>query len=146
MVRKQRLQLPSKEQVDPNEQDRRHRRPTVAPFADADNRRMSLERGLELIRAGEYFEAHEELEYEWREAPAAERDFLQGLVHVAVAWLHAGRGNRAGCERQLAKALRRLEPYGETHRGVDLALVRDDVERARELVLSGSLELSRPRV
>ena len=69
---------------------------------------MGLERGLELIRAGEYFEAHEELEDEWRDAPAAERDFLQGLVHVAVAWLHAERGNRPGCERQLEKAARRL--------------------------------------
>jgi uncharacterized protein len=107
---------------------------------------VSLERGLELIRVGEYFEAHEELEDEWREAPAEERDFLQGLVHVAVAWLHAGRGNRAGCERQLAKAMRRLEPYGETHRGVDLSLVREDVAHAQTLVLSGSLELPRPRL
>lgn len=107
---------------------------------------MSLERGLELIRTGEYFEAHEELEDEWREAPDAERDFLQGLVHVAVAWLHAGRGNRPGCERQLEKALRRLDGYGPTHRGVDLEVVREDVEHARELALAGSLELPKPRV
>jgi hypothetical protein len=107
---------------------------------------VSLERGLELIRAGEYFEAHEELEDEWRDAPADERDFLQGLVHVAVAWLHAGRANRPGCERQLEKARRRLEPYGARHRGVDLDVVLEDVERARALVLSGSLELPRPRL
>ena len=107
---------------------------------------MTLERGLELIRAGEYFEAHEELEDEWREAPAAERDFLQGMVHVAVAWLHASRGNHPGCERQLQKALRRLEPYGDAHRNVDLVLVRQDVERAKALVLSGSLDLPSPRV
>jgi predicted metal-dependent hydrolase len=107
---------------------------------------VSLERGLELIRAGEYFEAHEELEDEWREAPEKERDFLQGLVHVAVAWLHAGRGNRPGCERQLEKALRRLGPYGPRHRGVDLDVVREDVERARELALSGSLDLPKPRL
>ena len=69
---------------------------------------MSLSRGLELIRAGAYFDAHEELEDEWREAPSEERDFLQGLVHVAVAWLHAERSNRPGCERQLEKAARRL--------------------------------------
>lgn len=81
---------------------------------------MSLERGLELIRAGAYFEAHEELEDEWRDAPSEERDFLQGLVHVAVAWLHAGRGNRPGCERQLEKASRRLGPYAPAHRGVDV--------------------------
>src|SRR4051794_30404588 len=71
----------------------------------------SYELGLELIRAGSYFEAHEQLEDAWRAAEPAERDFLQGLVHVAVAWYQAGRGNRVGCERQLEKALRRLGPY-----------------------------------
>jgi uncharacterized protein len=107
---------------------------------------MGLVRGLELIRAGDYFEAHEELEDEWRAAPAAERDFLQGLVHVAVAWLHAERGNRPGCERQLEKAGRRLGGYRPSHRGVDVALVLDDVARARALVAAGSLELAPPRV
>jgi predicted metal-dependent hydrolase len=79
-----------------------------------------LERGLELIDRGEYFEAHEVLEDLWRAAEAAERDFFQGLVHVAVAWHHAGRGNRPGYERQLEKAARRLGPYAPTHRGVDV--------------------------
>jgi uncharacterized protein len=107
---------------------------------------MSLERGLELIRAGEYFEAHEELEDEWREAPQGERDFLQGLVHVAVAWLHAERVNRNGCERQLEKAARRLGPYAPEHRGVDVAAVLADVATARERVERGSLDLAAPRI
>jgi len=107
---------------------------------------MGLERGVELIRAGAYFEAHEELEDEWRVAPEPERDFLQGLVHVAVAWYHAGRGNRPGCERQLEKAQRRLTPYSPQHRGVDIDVVLDDVARAGELVATGSLELLRPRL
>jgi predicted metal-dependent hydrolase len=107
---------------------------------------MSLARGLELIRAGRYFDAHEELEDEWRTAPADERDFLQGLVHVAVAWLHAERGNSPGCERQLEKAERRLSRYAPKHRGVDVARVLDDVAAARACVARGSLELEAPRV
>ena len=102
---------------------------------------MGLEAGLELIRAGAYFEAHEELEDEWREAPPDERDFLQGLVHVAVAWLHAGRGNRPGCERQLAKARRRLDPYAPAHRGVDVAAILAQVTAAERRVAAGSLDL-----
>jgi predicted metal-dependent hydrolase len=107
---------------------------------------MGLAEGLELIRAGDYFEAHEELEDEWREAPAAERDFLQGLVHVAVAWHHAGRGNRPGCERQLEKAARRLGPYRPLHRGVDVDEVLAGVDEAQTLVASGSLDLPDPRL
>ena len=107
---------------------------------------MSLGRGLELIREGRYFDAHEELEDEWRTAPQEERDFLQGLVHVAVAWLHAERANRPGCERQLEKAARRLGPYAPEHRGVDVARVLDDVTTARAIVADGSLDLPVPRV
>jgi predicted metal-dependent hydrolase len=122
-------------------------RATLAPPADVDNQHpMSLERGLELMRAGEFFDAHEELEDEWRDAPEGERDFLQGLVHVAVAWLHAERANRPGCVRQLEKAARRLGPYAPAHRGVDLAVVLMDVAGARELVERGSLDLPAPRV
>jgi uncharacterized protein len=105
---------------------------------------MGLERGLDLIRAGEFFEAHEELEDEWREAPGPERDFLQGLVHVAVAWYHAERGNRPGCERQLEKAARRLGPYRPTHRGVDVDGVLDGVADAQSVVAGGSLSLPAP--
>jgi predicted metal-dependent hydrolase len=102
---------------------------------------MTLARGLELIAGGAYFEAHEELEAEWRDAPPDERDFLQGLVHVAVAWHHASRGNRPGCERQLEKAARRLAPYRPSHRGVDVDALLAQVAAARTLVEGGSLAL-----
>jgi len=105
-----------------------------------------LEVGLELIRRGEYFAAHEELEDAWRAAPPEERDFHQGLVHVAVAWYQAGRGNRVGCERQLEKATRRLSPYLPAHRGVDLDSVLRQVDQARAVVAAGSLELEPPRL
>jgi uncharacterized protein len=107
---------------------------------------MGLREGLQLIRDGAYFEAHEELEDEWRDAPASERDFLQGLVHVAVAWLHAERGNRNGCERQLAKAERRLGSYRPSHRGVDVEALLTGVTEAQRLVEDGSLDLPPPRV
>jgi predicted metal-dependent hydrolase len=104
----------------------------------------SYERGLELIRAGEFFAAHEELEDAWRAADTSERDFLQGLVHVAVAWYQAGRGNRVGCERQLEKARRRLGPYAPAHRGIDLAGLLPQLETAATIVAGGSLKLPPP--
>jgi predicted metal-dependent hydrolase len=103
-----------------------------------------LREGLDLIKRGEYFEAHESLEDAWRMADPAEKDFFQGLVHVAVAWHHAGRGNRPGCERQLAKATRRLGPFAPEHRGVDVAAILVSVERAERVVQSDSLELPDP--
>jgi uncharacterized protein len=103
-------------------------------------------RGLEEIRAGRFFEAHEELELAWRAAPAGERDFFQGLVHVAVAWYQAGRGRPVATARQLEKAARRLAPFAPAHRGVDVDGVLRQVEAARSRVAAGSLELEPPRV
>jgi predicted metal-dependent hydrolase len=80
--------------------------------------------GLEHIRAGRYFEAHEELELVWRAAGPEERDFYQGLVHVAVAWYQAGRGKPVATRSQLEKALRRLAAYEPEHRGVEVARLR----------------------
>jgi predicted metal-dependent hydrolase len=105
-----------------------------------------LARGLELIRDGEFFAAHEELELAWRAAPAAERDFYQGLVHFTVAWYQASRGNRVGCERQLAKAERRLATFAPRHRGVDVAHVLEQVRSAGAVVAGGSLQLPKPLV
>jgi uncharacterized protein len=102
--------------------------------------------GLEQIRSGRFFEAHEELEIAWRAAPAEERDFYQGLVHVAVAWYQAGRGRPVATASQLEKAARRLAPYAPSHRGIDVAGVLTQVERARATVAGGSLELPPPQV
>jgi predicted metal-dependent hydrolase len=105
-----------------------------------------LERGLDAIRAGRYFEAHEELELAWRAAAPEERDFYQGLVHVAVAWYQAGRGRPVATARQLEKAARRLGPFAPAHRGVDVADLLTQVAAAREVVGAGSLALDLPRV
>jgi uncharacterized protein len=100
-----------------------------------------LEAGLSLMAERRYFEAHEELELAWRAAEQVERDFFQGLVHVTVAWYQAGRGNRPGCERQLAKAQRRLGPYAPAHRGVGVGAVLAQVDEASRQVAAGDLEL-----
>jgi predicted metal-dependent hydrolase len=105
-----------------------------------------LEAGLACIRAGAYFDAHEELELAWRAAADNERDFFQGLVHFTVAWYQAGRGNRPGCERQLAKGTRRLARYAPTHRGVDVGAVLAQLEAARATVAAGDLVLPPARV
>jgi len=102
--------------------------------------------GLEHIRAGRFFEAHEELELVWRTAPAEERDFYQGLVHVAVAWYQAGRGRPVATASQLEKAARRLAPFAPSHRGVDVTSVLAQVERARAVAAAGSVDLGTPRI
>jgi uncharacterized protein len=106
----------------------------------------SFKAGLQAIRDGRYFEAHEELELAWRAAAAEERDFFQGLVHVAVAWYQAGRGRPVATASQLEKAARRLGPFAPEHRGVDVSDVLEQVAAARTRVAEGSLDLEPPRL
>ncbi|HKY24321.1 MAG TPA: DUF309 domain-containing protein [Gaiella sp.] len=107
---------------------------------------MTLDEGVELMRAERWFDAHEALEDEWRDAPGPERDFLQGLVHVTVAWHHASRGNAPGASRQLEKAARRLAPYAPEHRGVRVTSILGQVEAASARVAEGLLDLLPVRI
>ena len=107
---------------------------------------MTLEEGIGLMRDEQWFGAHEALEDEWRDAPEPERDFLQGLVHVTVAWHHASRGNAPGASRQLEKAARRLGPYAPAHRAVDVTSVLGQVEAASARVSEGLLDLLPVRI
>ena len=91
----------------------------------------AYERGLGLIDAGDFYAAHEALEDAWRACDPEERDFFQGLVHIAVAWHHArATGRRVACARQLEKATRRLMPYAPEHRELDVGALLDDVAGA----------------
>src|ERR1022692_5076243 len=76
-------------------------------------------RGIELYRAGEFFECHEVLEELWTPMRGPHRLFLQALIHFAVAFYHQQRRNPLGAERQLRKALRKIERYLPLYEGVD---------------------------
>jgi|SRR5690348_7925897 uncharacterized protein len=106
----------------------------------------AFKRGIAAINDGRFFEAHEELEEAWRAAAAEERDFFQGLVHVAVAWYQAGRGRPVATASQLEKAVRRLAPFAPEHRGVDVADVLGQVQAAQARVAEGSLALDPPKL
>jgi predicted metal-dependent hydrolase len=90
--------------------------PILAEMAD----RARIAEGLELVRGGQGFDAHELFEELWRAAEPAERDLYQGLVHVAVATYQDTRGNEVGRTRQLEKALRRLAPYTPAYEGIPI--------------------------
>ena len=90
----------------------------------------SYQRGLELARAGAFFEAHEAFEAAWRACGDDERDFFQGLVHVVVSSYQLTRGKPVAAERQRVKALRRLAAYAPAYRGVDVAALLGALERA----------------
>jgi predicted metal-dependent hydrolase len=93
------------------------------------------QRGLELFRAGEYEEAHEEIERLWLSTEGADSDFYKGLIQACIALHHFQRGNLEGAAKLYAGHRRYLAPYLPAHRGLDLALFLDEMRRCFEPVL-----------
>jgi len=100
------------------------------PAAESSSVDAAYKHGLELARSGAFFEAHEAFEEAWRACAADERDFFQGLVHVVVSAYQRTRRRPVATERQRVKALRRLAPFAPAHRGLDVALLVEALERA----------------
>jgi predicted metal-dependent hydrolase len=84
-------------------------------------------RGIALFNAGEYFEAHEALENAWREEPGRIRELYQGILQVAVTYLHIQRGNYEGALRVSARCKRKLDKWPATCRGVNVTALRRDL-------------------
>lgn len=94
-----------------------------------------LLRGLAEFNAGEHFQAHDTWEYLWGQERYPYRLFYQGLVKVAAALVHLGRGNPTGAVRLAHSGWQILEPFGSECLGVDVAALRGDVERLVETLV-----------
>jgi predicted metal-dependent hydrolase len=79
-----------------------------------------LAHGIQLFNNAEFFAAHEALEDVWREAPAEEKKFFQGLTQVAVAFHHHSTGNHIGMKSVLRRAVGNLEKYPANSHGINL--------------------------
>ena len=90
----------------------------------------ALRRGVGQFNSGHYFECHDTLEEIWSGTRGPARDFLQGLIQVAVAYYHLSNGNAGGARSLFGRALRRLEGHGRRCLGIDLESVRTDARDA----------------
>lgn len=82
--------------------------------------------GIRLFNAGEYFEAHEQLEVAWRAEPGPIRNLYQGILQIAVAYLHITRNNYDGATKVYGRALKWLDELPNVCQGVDVAQLKRD--------------------
>jgi predicted metal-dependent hydrolase len=106
--------------------------------------------GIRLIRAQEWYEAHEVLEDPWREAEGSHKCFLHALIHAAVSLEHLKLENPRGAWGQWTKAQKKfaqLPPVvdgweiGAWERGLDALYGQIELEeRSRRHVARMSME------
>jgi hypothetical protein len=69
--------------------------------------------GLELLNRGDYFEAHEAIEAAWRAEPGEIRRLYQGILQMAVVYLHITHHNYFGARKVIRRAISNLTPFRE---------------------------------
>ena len=87
-------------------------------------------RGLVEFRARRFFEAHEEWELLWKDSDGDDKLFLQGLIQLAAACVHIGRGNAAPGRRLLALAKEKLDQFGDDEGGINLRFLGKEIGAA----------------
>jgi len=123
------------------------------PDFDANSIEENHRLGLEFLRTGRYFPAHEAWETAWKQArDTDEAEFFKGLSQLGAGYTHLMRGNRHGAFTLLRRGAGRVARYPTGHRGVDTeALVEraesdaDAVERG-DLPIGESADLEPPQV
>ena len=78
-----------------------------------------------------YFESHETLEDLWQVTPWPERDFMQGIIQLAAAFVHYARREHPGILKLLDLSREKLVRFAPEAFGVDVATLCEDIERVR---------------
>lgn len=99
----------------------------IAPLASYDEvieRHMqkdkALKRAVELFNDEKYWEAHEGLEYIWKNATGIEKEILNGLILVAAAFVHDEKDEQHVCISILRRARKKLDRASSTYYGIDI--------------------------
>ena len=96
--------------------------------------------GIELLRSGNYFGAHEAWETAWKQArDTDEAEFFKGLSQLGAGWTHMLRGNAHGTVTLLRRGAGRIAKYPEGTRGIHTKGLAERAERDATAVENGSL-------
>ena len=79
-----------------------------------------FKKGLEQYQLMDYFEAHEIWEELWSDYYLLDRKFIQGLIQLAVSFVHIGNGNITGAKSLLKKSKEKFKDFSGFQRGINI--------------------------
>ena len=110
---------------DPSRRTSRRYRP------DPIDRESHARSAIALFNRGDFWEAHEQLEYIWRSIPGEDEALIiQGLIQAAAALLHRERGNRHGLQVVGQAAMDKLARADLSTTEFDIAVFSREFEHA----------------
>jgi uncharacterized protein len=84
--------------------------------------------GMKLFNEKKFFDSHEELEIAWNEEKGKVRQLYQGILQMAVTYLHITRGNYDGAVKVYMRSMRWLKDWPQVCRGIEVGQLRNDAE------------------
>lgn len=115
---------------------------------DKDDEARLFYEGIRLFNAGEWFDAHEVWEENWRLASGQRKYFYQGLVQCAVVLEHVRRGNPRGVRSVWQTAVKKFDGLPDVFMGINVRELLAQMRQTIKPVLSLPVEEfdpSRPR-
>ena len=79
-----------------------------------------FKKGLMQYKLMDYFEAHEVWEELWSDYYLLDRKFIQGLIQLAVSFVHIGNGNITGAKSLLKKSKEKFKDFSGFQRGINI--------------------------
>ena len=89
--------------------------------------------GCGLFDEGKFWHAHESWEDLWSDYYLEDRKFVQGLIQLAVSFVHLGRGNMNGAKSLLNKCSEKFRIYSGVHRGINVEHLLDQINNVEKM-------------
>jgi hypothetical protein len=110
------------------------------PAVDAGGIPAAIDRAIALWNEHLFFEVHEVLEAEWTRVAGDERQALQGVIQIAVAFHHHAHGNARGARTLMREGRERLAATGRALPTLDVAALLADTAPWEAALVAGTVE------
>jgi uncharacterized protein len=89
----------------------------------------AIKRAVQLFNDERYWEAHEALEYVWKNATGIEKETLNGIILVAAAFVHDEKNEPDVCISILRRATNKLDRASGNYHGINTNRIADMISR-----------------
>tara|TARA_S200000501_G_scaffold175815_1_gene165490 strand:+ start:1017 stop:1346 length:330 start_codon:yes stop_codon:yes gene_type:complete len=87
---------------------------------------------MRCYNSGDYFNAHEHWEELWSDYYLEDRKFIQGLIQLAVSFVHLQNGNLKGAKSLLKKCEEKFLRFSDIQRGIDVSELLEQISVVSE--------------
>ncbi len=94
----------------------------------------AIKRAVQLFNDERYWEAHEALEYVWKNATGTEKEILNGIILVAAAFVHDEKDEQDICISILQRAKKKLDQTSDKYYEIDITQI---VEMLSDIINTG---------